>query len=129
MKINNELVKIVLDAYDLDEEKLNEIFNEPVLSNPYEAKGILECGRILKKVKDEKEKILVCGDYDADGICATAILVIDVYKRQEINSANCWRLDLLIHIAIFIRTRLNILGGVIASTRVKIMPDGELIIL
>ena len=41
MKINNELVKIVLDAYDLDEEKLNEIFNEPVLSNPYEAKGIL----------------------------------------------------------------------------------------
>ena len=80
MKINNELVKIVLDAYDLDEEKLNEIFNEPVLSNPYEAKGILECGRILKKVKDEKEKILVCGDYDADGICATTILVMALKK-------------------------------------------------
>lgn len=80
MKINNELVKIVLDTYDLDEEKLNEIFNEPVLSNPYEAKGILECGRILKKVKDEKEKILVCGDYDADGICATTILVMALKK-------------------------------------------------
>ena len=80
MKINNELVKIVLDAYQLDEHQLNEILNEPILSNPYEAKGLLECGQILKKVKDEKEKILVCGDYDADGICATTIMVMALKK-------------------------------------------------
>ena len=29
----------------------------------------------IYQAKIQKEKVLVCGDYDADGICSTAILV------------------------------------------------------
>ncbi len=32
------------------------------------------CISILKDIREKHEKILICGDYDCDGICATAIL-------------------------------------------------------
>lgn len=69
------LVKKIVGSKVLTQQQLTEIFEEPVLSDPYLAEGILEAGKILKKIKDQHEKILICGDYDADGICATTILV------------------------------------------------------
>jgi len=35
----------------------------------------------LKEAKKEKEKIIIYGDYDADGICSTAILWETLYKK------------------------------------------------
>ena len=69
------LVEKVLKCADLSNNQFDEILNPPVLSDPYLAKGLLDVGRRLKEIYEKKEKILVCGDYDADGICATAILV------------------------------------------------------
>ena len=34
----------------------------------------------LRQARNDQEKVLVCGDYDADGICATAIMV-DALRR------------------------------------------------
>ncbi len=46
----------------------------PKLSDPFSAKGMKEVADRIYQAK-KKEKVLVCGDYDADGICSTAILV------------------------------------------------------
>ncbi len=72
----NPFLSKILQTYDLNEENMKDLFELPKLLNPYEAKGMLECGKILKRIKENREKILICGDYDADGICATAILAI-----------------------------------------------------
>lgn len=71
----SQLVKKVLTMRNLSADEISALLMEPKLSNPFDADGIEECVRILKTVKEKNEKILVCGDYDADGICATAILV------------------------------------------------------
>lgn len=52
----------------------------PALSDPFAAKGMTAFVSRLKQALEAKEKVLVCGDYDADGICATAIMV-DALRR------------------------------------------------
>lgn len=70
----SELCAKVLASKNLHEEQIEEILQKPVLANPMDAKGMKEvAGRILL-AHSQKEKVLVCGDYDADGICATTIL-------------------------------------------------------
>lgn len=64
----------VLASNSLNEKQYQQIFSEPCLSNPFDAIGIIEIVDRFKKAKEMNEKVLVCGDYDADGICATAIL-------------------------------------------------------
>lgn len=74
------LVKKIVCSKELSNQQLDELFEEPVLSDPYLAEGILEAGKILKRIKENHEKILICGDYDADGICSTTILVHAFHK-------------------------------------------------
>lgn len=63
----------VLASHQPDEEQLQEVLGAPRLCDPYEAKGLKAVVDRLKTARDNKEKVLICGDYDADGICATAI--------------------------------------------------------
>lgn len=64
----------VFAAKQLNDEQITELLNEEGMCDPFIAKGIKEVIERIKQAKENKEKILVCGDYDADGICATTIL-------------------------------------------------------
>jgi len=61
------------------QEKIDEFFNPDYssdLHNPFLLKDIKKAvKRILKAVKN-KEKIVIYGDYDTDGVCSTAILYL-----------------------------------------------------
>ncbi|MCE9555716.1 MAG: single-stranded-DNA-specific exonuclease RecJ, partial [Planctomycetes bacterium] len=45
------------------------------LRDPSELPGVTEAVELLSRAIDEKRRIVVYGDYDADGMCATAILL------------------------------------------------------
>lgn len=70
----------VLAAHDLPQEDLDALFQPPVLCDPFTAQGMEEVAARIRTAKARQEKVMVCGDYDADGICATAIMV-DALRR------------------------------------------------
>ena len=45
------------------------------LANPEELPGVAAAADVILEVAASKRKIVVFGDYDCDGVCATAILV------------------------------------------------------
>lgn len=69
----SDLREIILAHYDLCLEDLEQL-KKSELSDPWTCTHMESCISILKDIKEKKEKILICGDYDCDGICATAIL-------------------------------------------------------
>src|SRR3990172_7688502 len=81
VKTTGEIINILLKNRGLTSQKeIDEFFNPP---DPYalapSALGIdpKEISKAVKRIKnaiDSGEKIIVYGDYDADGICGTAIL-------------------------------------------------------
>lgn len=88
-KINRQakIIKILLENRGLSREKDREEFFKPKLPIELELKDIgIYKGEIektikrLKKALENKEKIIIYGDYDADGICATAILWETLYS-------------------------------------------------
>lgn len=73
----------VLASKQLQDDEIEELLKEPQLADPFSAKGVKEIADRLYEAKIKKEKVLVCGDYDADGICSTAILY-DALQRYGI---------------------------------------------
>lgn len=63
----------VLAASDLSEEKIEELLNPGPLTTSHAPCVKQACARIAK-AKENGEKVFIGGDYDADGICATAIM-------------------------------------------------------
>ncbi len=81
VKKKDEIVKILLKNRGLSTEKEIDEFLKPVKPEDLSAKDLgideKEIKKALQRIKkaiDENESIVVYGDYDADGICATAIL-------------------------------------------------------
>lgn len=59
------------------QKEIDEFLNsdyEADLHNPYLYKGMREAVFLIKESIDKKEKIIIYGDYDADGVSASAIL-------------------------------------------------------
>ncbi|MCX7914233.1 MAG: single-stranded-DNA-specific exonuclease RecJ [Thermodesulfovibrionales bacterium] len=54
------------------------------LSDPFELSGMKEAIDRIMLARKNKERVLICGDYDADGITATAIM-IEGLKRLSID--------------------------------------------
>lgn len=42
--------------------------------DPFKMKGMREATDRIRKAIDNKEKVIIYGDYDADGVCAAAVL-------------------------------------------------------
>ena len=68
-----DLNTIVKEHYHLNEIDFDKL-SKYELSNPKNLTNIESCLNILRDILIKKEKILIVGDYDCDGICASAIL-------------------------------------------------------
>ena len=82
-----ELIKLLLKNRDLTTAKQKKSFFEPKdpMETPLKEVGISarEMGKalvLLEKAKKEDRQIIVYGDYDSDGVCATAIVWETLYE-------------------------------------------------
>lgn len=64
----------VVASKQMKTDEIEEFLEEKELLDPMSANGMQEVIARIKDAKVKQERILVCGDYDADGICATTIL-------------------------------------------------------
>lgn len=69
----NSFQELIKKHYKLDENTY-QMLKVNDLSDPFQCTNMELCISLLRKIKENHEKILICGDYDCDGICATAIL-------------------------------------------------------
>ena len=75
--VSFELAKIMF-ARGIDSPEKARIFLHPGKRNfndPFRLSGMAEAARRIKRALDLKQTIVVFGDYDADGICASTVLV------------------------------------------------------
>lgn len=64
----------ILQASGLSDEKIEELLksDDELMTSQSECVGSA-CRRIIQ-ARDHKEKVMIAGDYDADGVCSTAIM-------------------------------------------------------
>lgn len=74
----------VLASKQMTDDEIELLLREDGLLDPMSAQGMKEVVDRIYQAKINKEQVMVCGDYDADGICATTILV-DALKRYGIS--------------------------------------------
>lgn len=93
-KISNDLIKkfpefspVILQLLfnrNITEQKLIDEFLSPDytkdIHDPYLFKDMIKSVKRIKQAIDNNEKIIIHGDYDADGVCATAILLSTLKK-------------------------------------------------
>ncbi len=73
--LSDPLKAILLRRGFDNSEKINEFFNPPLLPNPYRHfPELIKAISRLKKAITNKEKIAICGDYDADGMTSSALV-------------------------------------------------------
>lgn len=87
---DEEIIKILLENRGLKTAKQKEEFLNPVSPAEFTAKDLgiapKELQKAIKRIKTavkKGESIIVYGDYDADGICATAILWETLYQLTK----------------------------------------------
>jgi len=79
----SDLAAKVCAAKSFNQAQIKELLSNREMIDPFCAQGINEVIQRITQARDAKEKVLICGDYDADGICATAILY-DALSRYGI---------------------------------------------
>lgn len=75
----DNLKKRLLDYYQIDEEgylKLTTPLSFSVLRDISNQKAVKDTISFLETIKENKEKVLVYGDYDCDGVMSSSILVL-----------------------------------------------------
>lgn len=77
------MVFIALSRGFQDPYEIEQFFEkEPDFSDPYEYSGISEAVERINIALEENEKILVFGDYDCDGVTATALMTTYLKKKE-----------------------------------------------
>lgn len=79
----NTLIEKILKFKNITSKQYQQLFSDAKLSDFKDAHGMDVVIKRILQAKNNNEKIFVGGDYDADGICATAIL-IDTLRKLEI---------------------------------------------
>ena len=57
------------------EQEFEEYLNPKIMHNPFKLKGMQQLVDRVKLAKELKDKVLIFGDYDVDGVSATAIML------------------------------------------------------
>jgi len=85
---SDEIIKLLLINRGLKTKKDIKDFLEPINPNDISLKQLGINIETVKKIinrlkiaKEKKERIIIFGDYDADGVCATAILWETLFKK------------------------------------------------
>ncbi len=81
----HSLLAKLLKVSNFDDENIKELLKEDYTLSICEADCVIQASDRIKKAKDNNEKVYVVGDYDADGICATAIMSI-LLNKLDINN-------------------------------------------
>ena len=73
--ISQKLAKIIFSRGINTEEKMRKYLHpgKQNFLNPFLLKGVSEAVERITFARDNGERVLVFGDYDADGICATTV--------------------------------------------------------
>ena len=74
-KLSPRTTEIILSRGIDTDEKFEEYLDPKIMHNPLELKGMKELVGRVKLAKELKDKVLIFGDYDVDGVSATAIML------------------------------------------------------
>ncbi|MBF1101417.1 MAG: DHH family phosphoesterase, partial [Solobacterium sp.] len=72
----------LLKASHLDDEEVSELFATDTTLTTSKADCIQKCCKRLLQARDNNEKVMIAGDYDADGICSTTIMKMTLMKLK-----------------------------------------------
>ena len=88
--IDKVVMEIIYSKGYKTEKEISDFLNPLSLpfENPFLLSGMTECVEKIKKAVSEKKKILIFGDYDVDGISATAVML----KTLKKNGNRCKKL-------------------------------------
>lgn len=67
--------ELVLSRGVTTEEEFEEFLNPKVMHDPFLLKGMAKLVERVKLAKELKDKVLIFGDYDVDGVSATSIMI------------------------------------------------------
>ena len=77
MYISENLIKLLYSRNIKTEEEINNFLNPSISSlyNPFGLSGMQQLVNRINLAIKNQEKVVIVGDYDTDGICATTILL------------------------------------------------------
>lgn len=80
------VMEIILSRVGADETKIREFLNPTTVLSPFDLNGVKEFCERVELAKRMGDKVLIFGDYDVDGVSATAIM-IKALKRFGIDAS------------------------------------------
>lgn len=73
--LNPRIAELILSRGINTEDDFNEFLNPTILHDPFLLKGMKDLVDRVKLAKELKDRVLIFGDYDVDGVSATAIMI------------------------------------------------------
>lgn len=82
---SHDFVQILISR-GINLEEIDKFINPSLkdLTDPYEIKNLDKAVERLKKAVVNKEKVMIFGDYDCDGVCATSIFMLALRDKLDI---------------------------------------------
>lgn len=76
-KYSGDLYAILLDNRNINPKDASSFFDSKIsdLHDPYMLPDMTEAVRRILEAREKKERIIIFGDYDVDGVSSTALLV------------------------------------------------------
>ncbi len=78
--LNPKIAELILARGVSSEDDVQEFLNPTIFHDPFSLKGMQDLVDRVKLAKELKDKILIFGDYDVDGVSATAIMLKALQK-------------------------------------------------
>ena len=73
--LSTKTTELILSRGHNSEEKIEEFLNPKVMHDPFSLNGMQALVDRVKLAKELKDRVLIFGDYDVDGVSATAIMI------------------------------------------------------